>query len=149
MVTEPEAAAVYTLKYMSQGVNKDQISVGDNFVLCDAGGGTVDLISYKVTKTTPRFGIEEAVVGSGDKCGATYVDREFLTWLKSWISEEAYNKIPVEKLRHGSRLMNEFEMHKNGFTGADEDMDIQLPRECGIEEDDGKNISDYSLNMTG
>jgi molecular chaperone DnaK (HSP70) len=143
MVTEPEAAAVYTLKYMSQGVNKDQISVGDNFVLCDAGGGTVDLISYKVTKITPRFGIEEAVVGSGDKCGATYVDREFLTWLKSWIGEQAYNKIP-------SRLMDEFEMNKNNFRGEEEDtMDIQLPRECGIEEDEGKNISDYALSVTG
>jgi hypothetical protein len=42
---------------------------------CDAGGGTVDLISYKITQTTPTFRVEEAAVGSGDKCGATYVDK--------------------------------------------------------------------------
>ena len=49
--------------------------VGDVFVLCDAGGGTVDLISYKVTQTSPTFLIEEAAVGSGDKCGATFIDQ--------------------------------------------------------------------------
>lgn len=45
------------------------------FVLCDAGGGTVDLISYKITQIQPTFRIEEAAIGSGDKCGATYVDK--------------------------------------------------------------------------
>ena len=42
---------------------------------CDAGGGTVDLISYRVTQRHPTFKIEEAAVGSGDKCGATYVEK--------------------------------------------------------------------------
>jgi len=41
LVTEPEAAAIYTLKGMKEGPGKDQIQVGDVFVLCDAGGGTV------------------------------------------------------------------------------------------------------------
>src|SRR3954462_5521354 len=75
MVTEPEAAAIYTLKGMLEGYNKAEINVGDVFVLCDAGGGTVDLISYKITQVQPTFRIEEAAIGSGDKCGATYVDR--------------------------------------------------------------------------
>jgi hypothetical protein len=42
---------------------------------CDAGGGTVDLISYKITQTKPTFRVEEAAVGSGDKCGASYIDK--------------------------------------------------------------------------
>ena len=50
------------------------LQVGDVFVLCDAGGGTVDLISYQVTQTSPTFKIEEAAVGSGAKCGATFVE---------------------------------------------------------------------------
>jgi hypothetical protein len=51
---------------------------------CDAGGGTVDLISYRVTQRHPTFKIEEAAVGSGDKCGATYVEkvRENISGLK-------------------------------------------------------------------
>jgi hypothetical protein len=55
--------------------NESFVKVGDVFVLCDAGGGTVDLISYKITQTSPTFLIEEAAVGSGDKCGASYVDK--------------------------------------------------------------------------
>lgn len=45
------------------------------FVLCDAGGGTVDLISYKITRVDPYLEVEEAAVGSGDKCGASYIDK--------------------------------------------------------------------------
>lgn len=69
IVTEPEAAAVYTLRGMKEGVNKADVKVGDMFVICDAGGGTVDLISYKISRTDPIFRLEEAAVGSGDKCG--------------------------------------------------------------------------------
>lgn len=148
IVTEPEAAAVYTLKYMSTGVQQDQIKVNDHFVLVDAGGGTVDLISYRVTRIAPTYGVEEAVVGSGDKCGATFVEKEFLTWLKTWIGEEAYNKIPSEKLRHGNRLMDAFETYKMGFSGEPEEFQLMLPRECGIEDDDERNIEDFMLNFT-
>lgn len=38
MVSEPEAAAVYTLK----AIQPNHLSVGDNFIVCDAGGGTVE-----------------------------------------------------------------------------------------------------------
>lgn len=38
MISEPEAAAVYTLK----AIQPNHLNVGDNFVVCDAGGGTVE-----------------------------------------------------------------------------------------------------------
>jgi molecular chaperone DnaK (HSP70) len=38
MISEPEAAAVYTLK----AIQPNHLSVGDNFIVCDAGGGTVE-----------------------------------------------------------------------------------------------------------
>jgi len=41
MIAEPEAAAIYTLKSLKGGASGDDIKVGDHFVLCDAGGGTV------------------------------------------------------------------------------------------------------------
>jgi hypothetical protein len=43
-----------------------QIQVGDAFVLCDAGGGTVDLISYEITKKAP-LELKELVPGKGQK----------------------------------------------------------------------------------
>lgn len=148
LVTEPEAAAVYTLKGMTEGANKDDVRVGDHFVMCDAGGGTVDLISYKITQTSPAFRIEEAAVGSGDKCGATYVDREFLSWLETWIGSDNYKAIPAFKTRHGSQMMNTFETLKQYFSGEEDGIDITLPRECGIVDDAAKNIDDTILTMT-
>ncbi|MCJ1416839.1 hypothetical protein MMC32_003178 [Xylographa parallela] len=49
MITEPEAAATYALDAM----NPHDLKVGSTFVLVDAGGGTVDLISYKVVRSIP------------------------------------------------------------------------------------------------
>jgi hypothetical protein len=33
LVTEPEAAAIYTLKWITSGSNKQEVLVGDTFVL--------------------------------------------------------------------------------------------------------------------
>ena len=41
MITEPEAAAIYTLKALETHAATERIRTGDHFVLCDAGGGTV------------------------------------------------------------------------------------------------------------
>lgn len=40
------------------------LKIGDAFILCDAGGGTVDLISYEITKIEP-LELRELVKGTG------------------------------------------------------------------------------------
>ncbi|KAK3899799.1 hypothetical protein C8A05DRAFT_46227 [Staphylotrichum tortipilum] len=148
LVTEPEAAAIYTLLHMREGPSKEEVQVGDIFVLCDAGGGTVDLISYKITQVSPTFLIEEAAVGSGDKCGATFVDQEFLGWLEQWIGSERFKNIPPEKRRHGSPMMNSFEVNKLQFSGDDDEMSIALPSETGLRDDEDLQIEDGSVSLT-
>jgi molecular chaperone DnaK (HSP70) len=37
LISEPEAAAAYTLK----AIQPNHLKVGDNFIVCDAGGGTL------------------------------------------------------------------------------------------------------------
>ncbi|KAF5617449.1 Hsp70 chaperone protein [Fusarium sp. NRRL 52700] len=62
-VSEPEAAALATVEDLSKrSTIKHQ--KGDTLVICDAGGGTVDLISYVVESTKP-FTIKECVKGDG------------------------------------------------------------------------------------
>ena len=78
IITEPEAAAMYALDIM----DPHDIKVGDTFVLCDAGGGTVDLISYKVKALKPTLSIEEATPGSGMLCGSSFLNRIFEKFLK-------------------------------------------------------------------
>ena len=77
MVVEPEAASIYVLDSM----DPDTIVVGDTFVMCDAGGGTVDLISYTVHETKPLC-IQEGAVGDGHKVGSAYLNRIFEKRLK-------------------------------------------------------------------
>jgi molecular chaperone DnaK (HSP70) len=62
LVREPEAAALAVLKDKQE--DGDKLQVGDCFVVCDAGGGTVDLISYKIGGLDP-LQIDECAVGDG------------------------------------------------------------------------------------
>ena len=77
IVSEPEAAAIYVLKAM----DPHDVMVGDTFVLCDAGGGTVDLISYTVTSLNPILEVDEAAPGTGGVCGSTFLNRRFEEYL--------------------------------------------------------------------
>lgn len=84
IITEPEAAAMYSLDAM----DPHNIEVGDTFVLCDAGGGTVDLISYKVSALKPALRITEAAPGSGSLCGSTFLNRIFHKFLEDKLGED-------------------------------------------------------------
>ncbi|KAL8945799.1 MAG: hypothetical protein Q9222_007710 [Ikaeria aurantiellina] len=101
IISEPEAAAMYAL----DALDPHDIKIGDTFVLCDAGGGTVDLISYKVLALRPVLRIKEAAPGSGALCGSTFLNRIFYHFLKnkcegdpSWdddVIEEAMKRFEV------------------------------------------------------
>ena len=60
LIKEPEAAALHTMHSLGFGLN-----VTDAFVVCDAGGGTVDLISYEVVGINPTK-LKELVPGTGN-----------------------------------------------------------------------------------
>lgn len=107
IISEPEAAAMYALDAM----DPHNIKVGDTFVLCDAGGGTVDLISYKVSALKPMLRIAEAAPGSGSLCGSTFLNRIFHKFLAdrfsadpNWdedVSEEAMKRFEVTVYTYG------------------------------------------------
>ncbi|KAI1414508.1 actin-like ATPase domain-containing protein [Hypoxylon sp. FL1857] len=68
---EPEAAALCTLCEPGRRIND-----GDVYLICDAGGGTVDLISYEVEGVDPLT-IREAAEGIGGLCGGIFIDEAF------------------------------------------------------------------------
>ncbi|KAK4981697.1 hypothetical protein LTR28_002991, partial [Elasticomyces elasticus] len=80
LISEPEAAAVYTLK----AIQPNNLKVGDNFIVCDAGGGTVDLIAYRVTQLSP-LRVEESAVGTGGLCGSAFLNYRFEDHVKERI----------------------------------------------------------------
>ncbi|KAF8541822.1 hypothetical protein BDD12DRAFT_803390 [Trichophaea hybrida] len=149
MVTEPEAAATWALKALKAEAGKNDIKVGDNFVLCDAGGGTVDLISYKVRSVHPHFQVQEAAIGTGAKCGSTFIDKSFKKWLNERLGETDYRKIRKERLMCGSRIMNEFEGLKMSFNGTKPQRSrLSLPQELRIDDDESRKIEEGQILVT-
>lgn len=114
IITEPEAAAIATLTTLSDEENAYDVIAGDNILICDCGGGTVDIITYLVNQTSPVFKFEELLVGIGGKCGSTFIDRNFQRWMARTF-KSAWENLKPEKKGPGSRLMRDFEVTKRDF----------------------------------
>ncbi|KAK0665391.1 hypothetical protein QBC41DRAFT_379811 [Cercophora samala] len=87
LVRKSEAAAIYALHERAERAARqhDELMLGDTFVVCDAGGGTVDLITYTITNVKP-LRVEEVVPADGDDAGSTQVDMEFQSYLYNSLS---------------------------------------------------------------
>ncbi len=96
IVSEPEAAAIYALDMM----DPHNIKKGDTFVLCDVGGGTVDLISYTVSALKPKLQIAEASPGSGSLCGSSFLNRIFQNFLENKLGRQpGWDQDVLEEVR--------------------------------------------------
>lgn len=89
IITEPEAAALYCDKLYSKFIrNPDSPEDVSNFVVCDAGGGTVDLVTFQLNFTEDKKPIIYQVgEGSGDTCGSSYLDSKFKTYLLNFYKD--------------------------------------------------------------
>ncbi|KAF8435602.1 hypothetical protein BGX38DRAFT_122554 [Terfezia claveryi] len=103
MISEPEAAAVHALTDLD-GV-KGNLKVGDVYVIVDCGGGTVDLISYKVTSIDPQLRVSECNVGSGGLCGSTVLNRRFEGMVIRRIGQQAYDNMEEDDR---TEMLNDF-----------------------------------------
>ncbi|PBP17643.1 hypothetical protein BUE80_DR011587 [Diplocarpon rosae] len=112
IVSEPEAAAVYAL----QGLDPHELTVGDSFVLCDAGGGTVDLISYTIIALRPILKVREATIGTGDLCGASFLNRRFAELITRKLGQE-----PGWDDEVLADAMERFETVKVAYSAANQD----------------------------
>ncbi|CAG7995699.1 unnamed protein product [Penicillium salamii] len=130
MITEPEAAAVATLSTLSDDDLGLKVKIGDGAIICDCGGGTVDIVTYKIKQLKPVIRFEELLPGTGDKCGSTYIDREFYKWMSKRFGK-AFDNMSPDKKRPGSRFMKDFESHKRDF-GSSSNLDQKLEIELVI-----------------
>ncbi|KAI1349090.1 hypothetical protein F5Y01DRAFT_327762 [Xylaria sp. FL0043] len=90
LATEPEACAQYIMS--DESVN--YLKKGDCFIVVDAGGGTVDLVSYMVEAVSPKFKPRRITDASSGRYGAANIDKCFLkTFLRRRLGEEEYQKL--------------------------------------------------------
>ncbi|KAL4861100.1 hypothetical protein BDV12DRAFT_204359 [Aspergillus spectabilis] len=85
-VSEPEAAALYAMR----AIQPNSTAKRDVFIVCDAGGGTVDLISYMIKNLEPLFLVEVTV---GRVCGSMLLDQRFEELLREKIGFDNYRAL--------------------------------------------------------
>lgn len=118
LVLEPEAAIV---RAVDQELSK--LVVGDVVVVCDAGGGTVDLTSYVMDRVNPLYEISEAAPGAGNACGSNFLNRMFRKRL-----EESFGSLPGWLDDTLESALESFEgVVKRKFNGSDDPWVIQVP----------------------
>nr|XP_036578921.1 uncharacterized protein CTRU02_11175 [Colletotrichum truncatum]KAF6786304.1 hypothetical protein CTRU02_11175 [Colletotrichum truncatum] len=124
-ISEPEAAALATMVDLR---HRPDVKDGDHFVVCDAGGGTVDLISYQITSTSPLI-VREAVRGNGRLCGAVFLDQAFIELMRGKIGPHIWDALPKDEVQ---RFINGDWEHgiKKQFNGQKREWIVTLPPGC-------------------
>ncbi|CAG8962469.1 hypothetical protein HYFRA_00014199 [Hymenoscyphus fraxineus] len=137
MITEPEAAA---LSIIRDKADEESLGAGDTFVVCDAGGGTVDLISYTINNLRP-LEIQETVKGEGGLCGSVYLNISFQNYIEILIGKEQYDKLPVASKRN---MMMEFDQTiKRIFN--EKNNEVHTIDLFGVEDDPNNDIDDNTI----
>ncbi|KAF9566625.1 hypothetical protein BGW38_008871, partial [Lunasporangiospora selenospora] len=119
LISEPEAAALYCERKCDQF----DLGHGDRFMICDAGGGTVDLIVFEIAVTSAGRRLSEVTKGHGASCGSVFLDRHMRRLLEAKFGHHAAN-FPANIIPN---LVDTFaDAIKPQFDGL-EDQFLQLP----------------------
>ena len=143
LILEPEAAAVYCrnmiLQQRSLYCTAPQPFSSKNYLVVDVGGGTVDIVAYRLNHT-PETHMEVIHQPAGDAWGGTKVNLEFKKFLEDIVGDTGFSKyVNTENeatnathLAYLNELVYEtFESQKimlgNKELDDDEKISVQLP----------------------
>ncbi|KAJ4286959.1 hypothetical protein N0V90_012839 [Kalmusia sp. IMI 367209] len=160
-ITEPEAAVLHVIRTMKGSITAKWLRFGCDFIVCDLGGGTADLVSYHVCAVNP-IRLVETAVGIGSQCGSTFIDRRFILLLHTKLGDELFHLISgnlnaaelVEKVFSALpsavlKLLKSFEKEaKKAFTGrADQVFKLDLPAPLVGCEDHERGLIEGQLHL--
>jgi hypothetical protein len=163
LIKEPEAAALYTMHSLDF-----TLSAGDAFVLCDAGGGTVDLISYEVAEVSPRLQLKELVPGTGinahtkslvfiqrlmllntgGMAGSLGLNQRFVEAVKNLVGDDQWNDLRKCKGFFLAEKGFDREVKKSFRGSATEEYFINFPM-ATLEDDPDNGLESNCWRMTG
>jgi len=104
---------------------RPDLSIGDSFVVCDAGGGTVDLISYTVDSLDP-LRLSMCVEATGDLCGAVYLDDAFDRAMRIEVGSSTYDKLDPDV--KAKVFENDWEFGpKRKYIGGTQEFTVDIP----------------------
>ncbi|GES81267.1 hypothetical protein GLOIN_2v1502209 [Rhizophagus clarus] len=118
--TEPEAAAIYCMRNIEE--QNETIPINASFMIVDCGGGTVDLTTRRLLRDNKLSEITER---TGDFCGGSYVDREFIKFLSRKLGESTINLLRENNYGQMQHIIQQFcQNSKFHFTGNRNEFDF-------------------------
>ncbi|CAB4437224.1 unnamed protein product [Rhizophagus irregularis] len=123
--TEPEAAAIYC---MYSSLREYRLTEpGTTFMIVDCGGGTVDLTTRKLLEENQLGEITER---TGDFCGSTFIDKEFIKLLRREVGDSAVDLLSDNHYGQLQYLVHEFCQNvKLPFCGNNQDFKYEIDLE--------------------
>nr|GAT46610.1 predicted protein [Mycena chlorophos] len=137
-VTEAEAAILYAV---DSGNVEDWLVEDGHLILCDCGGGTVDITGYKINAVKPTLKLEESAASRCYLAGAVFVTQAAQKFFRErlrgteWADEERLQRIVYHFDRNA----------KKKFSETDTACYVQLDGHRSIPE---KNITRGRLKIT-
>jgi hypothetical protein len=145
LLCEPEAACISAITEAGARFTANSIfSIGDIFLLVDLGGGTADIVSYKILDKEP-LQLEDICIGVGAKCGGTSCDRA-LHHLMSNKYGAAFKNLPATNIGSGSRFMEMWESNKRDFDGQDMEAEFVLELKMPLKGEDAAVDYDFETD---
>ncbi|KAI7894682.1 uncharacterized protein EV154DRAFT_69463 [Mucor mucedo] len=149
IISEPEAAALFCMKRMTEYFKKEDEELNDtNFIVCDAGGGTAELVTFNLqlnkeegdtSSTEPT--IRQIGDYIGDICGSTCLDVRFKNYLhefyKSFGVDIDEENVPLDDVIQ--EFVKNYKLDFMPSSQGDSYYDINLPE---------KGIVDFTENST-
>ncbi|KAI5856586.1 hypothetical protein BZA05DRAFT_204555 [Tricharina praecox] len=133
LISEPECGATYALNV----IQSNNLSLGDAFVLCDAGGGTV------ITGNNP-LQVDEVVAGTGALCGSTFLDKNFEDYMRRILGDETFDAMMPRSRAAMMRSWEETVKFKFGNEAPFSNYDINVP---GVADNEELKIGEGWHNM--
>lgn len=138
---EPEAAAAYELKARARK-SKKHVKPGDCFIVVDAGGGTVDVTTYRIKNNDP-LSIDQVVISKGDFCGSEFIDAEFQVQIKGILGSDWDTLDSQAKMQIADDF--EYNIKRNYCPGQDRTYSIPVP---GLVDDSIRGIQHGKMSIS-
>ncbi|KAJ6515205.1 hypothetical protein C8R47DRAFT_507281 [Mycena vitilis] len=109
-VTEAEAAVLYAT---DSGSVEDWLVDGGHLIICDCGGGTVDITGYKINAVKPTLKLEESSASRCYLAGAVFVAHAAKAFFKAhlsgteWDDEERLQRVVYQFDRNAKKKFAE------------------------------------------
>ena len=127
---EPEAACLT----VSLKDSPDNFELDNQLMVVDCGGGTVDITTHEVLSVDP-IQLKELCPPKGGPWGSTFVDRDFMEWLKSFLGVEIFTN--VRRTLPFLELLRQWEHQKTRFGGTEAEF-VKLNMVGFIQTDEGE-----------